>query len=134
MYNQERFTDIAIIDVDADKSHKLELRKDLYRFYFKLSDYPPYDWNKFFETECRHPRSSKWRRAWLEGQYLVCECSLDQIGRLHIKDIKTDIQNANNKYRQHLTIQELWEKTKVKQEGVDKEKIVSFISSLNFVN
>ena len=96
------FEDIKIIDLDEERSFKPDPEKLLYKMYLKLSNMPPFEWEKIFEAERRFPRHTMWRRAWIEGQYIVIHCVPDEIEKYHLRDLKQDVDNSNKKYREYL--------------------------------
>jgi hypothetical protein len=96
------FEDIRIIDLDNVRSYKPDPQKLLYKIYLKLSSPPPPEWQQIFEAERRFPRHTMWRRAWIEGQYIVIHCVLDELDKYHLRDLRQDVESANNKYREYL--------------------------------
>lgn len=96
------FTDIQIIGVDKRRTHNPDPRKAMFNVYLELSDSPPNGWDQFFVQERSFPRHTSWRRAWLEGRYIVVHCPIDEVGRHHLPDLKQDVANANRKYREAL--------------------------------
>ncbi len=99
----EGFEDIAVIDLDGNRSYKPDPDKALYNVYFDLSDTPSVEWQGIFEAERIFPRHYMWRDAWIEGNNIVVHCAPDEIEKYHLNDIKQDAHNANAKYRQYLT-------------------------------
>jgi hypothetical protein len=43
-----------------------------------------------------------WRRAWVEGSFIVVHCPLDELQRFHLADLKEDVAETNKKYREIL--------------------------------
>ncbi|MHB8927485.1 MAG: toll/interleukin-1 receptor domain-containing protein [Bacillota bacterium] len=98
-----QFEDIRIVDLDEGLSYRPNPSRELYNVYLKLSATPPEEWQEIFEAERRFPRHSMWRRAWIEGPYIVVHCVPDEIEQYHLKDLHEDVQKANVEYRQYLT-------------------------------
>lgn len=98
----EKFQDITIITVDKTRTYKPDPKADFYNIYFELSYHPPLEWCEIFEAERQFPRHTMWRRAWLEGKYIVIHCCLDEIKKYHLLDLKQDVGNSNMKYRDFL--------------------------------
>jgi hypothetical protein len=96
------FEDIRIIGLDEERSYKPDPQKLLYNIYLKLSSPPPLEWQQIFEAERSFPRHTIWRRAWIEGQYIVIHCVLDELDKYHLRDLRQDVESANNKYREYL--------------------------------
>ena len=97
------FEDIKILEIDDSESYKPDPSKLLYNIYLKLSASPPSEWQQIFEAERRFPRHTMWRKAWIEGEYIVVHCVPDEIEKYHANDLKDDVKNSNAKYRQYLT-------------------------------
>jgi len=117
------FEDIKIVEIDDTKSYKPDPKKLLYNIYLKLSSSPPLEWQEIFEAERRFPRHTMWRKAWIEGDYIVIHCVPDEIEEYHAKDLKQDVENTNKKYRQFLMEESLKEAKKVEQEKSEKDKL-----------
>jgi hypothetical protein len=96
------FEDIRIIELDDVRSYKPDPQKLLYNIYLKLSSAPPLEWQQIFEAERRFPRHTMWRRAWIEGQYIVIHCVPDELVKYHLRDLRQDVASANSMYRQYL--------------------------------
>ena len=96
------FEDIRIIELDGVRSYKPDPQKLLYNLYLKLSSAPPLEWQQIFEAERRFPRHTMWRRAWIEGQYIVIQCVPDELEKYHLRDLRQDTENVNSKYREYL--------------------------------
>lgn len=129
----EAFQDIHIIDLDLQRSYNPEPEMALLNMYLKLSGNPPSDWKEIFDAERRFPRHTMWRRAWSEGDYIVVYCVPDELEKYHLRDLREDVLNANQKYRKYLT--EIAQKdaidaTKQKQE---EEKLNEMKKRLGFV-
>lgn len=97
------FEDIRIVDLDEHRTHNPDPSKLLYNMYLKLSGTPPSEWRQIFDAERRFPRHNMWRRAWVEEDYIVVYCVPDELQKYHLRDLKQDTGNANNKYRAYLT-------------------------------
>jgi hypothetical protein len=97
------FEDIKILEIDDTKSYKPDPTKFLFNIYLKLSDLPPSEWQQIFDAERRFPRHTMWRKAWIEGEYIIIHCVPDEIEKYHASDLKEDVMNSNQKYRQYMT-------------------------------
>ena len=94
------FTDLQIVGVDKERTHNPDPRKAMYNVYLELSASPPSGWDQFFAQERSFPRHTMWRRAWLEGRYIVVHCPIDELEEQHLSDLKQDVANANRNYRE----------------------------------
>jgi hypothetical protein len=56
-----------------------------------------------------------WQKAWIDGQYIVLDCVPNEIEKYHLNDLKLDVQNTNDKYKEHLREKE--------REQINKEKV-----------
>jgi len=97
------FDDIKIFEIDENRTYKPDDTKALFNVYLKLSSQPSYDWQKIFEAERKFPRHTMWRRAWIDGSYIVIHCGLEEIEKFHLDDLQEDVNNSNKKYRDYLT-------------------------------
>lgn len=98
----EAFEDIYIIEIDKEKLYRPNPNKELYNVYFELSATPSSEWVEIFDGERHFPRHTMWRRAWIEGNYAVVHCSLEEVKAYHLRDLKEDVVNSNKKYRGYL--------------------------------
>ena len=126
------FEDIKIIEIDDGKSYRPDPSKLLYNIYLKLSSAPPIEWQEIFEAERRFPRHMMWRKAWIEGEYIVIHCVPDEIEQYHAKDLKEDVENSNKKYRQYLMEEALKETKKLEQKQVELNKLKELKEKIKF--
>jgi len=96
------FDDVRILGIDNQRLYRPDPQKALYHVYFELSASPPQDWAQIFDAERRFPRHTMWRRAWIEGKYIVVHCVPEEIKKYHLNDIKQDVNSSNQKYRENL--------------------------------
>jgi hypothetical protein len=96
------FDDIGIVTLDEKCSHKPDPDKTLYQVYLVLSASPPSEWQHLFDEVRQFPRHIQWRQAWIEGQYLLIRCPLEELETHHLQDLKADLQTTNTRYRQLL--------------------------------
>lgn len=98
----EDFEDIRIVGIAKDKTYRPDPDKLLFHVYLEISSAPPEKWIQIFEAERRFPRHSRWRRAWIEGNYIIIHCVPDEVPRYHLKDLHEDVRKSNLKYREYL--------------------------------
>lgn len=98
----EAFETIRIVGVDASRLFRPDPGRRLYHIHFELSDRPPPEWCQLFEAEREVPRHTMWRRAWVEGKYVVVHCEPEEVEACHLADLKEDVATSNQKYREHL--------------------------------
>lgn len=126
------FEDIRIIEIDDSKSYKPDPSKLLYNIYLKLSSEPPIEWQEIFEAERRFPRHTMWRKAWIEGKYIVIHCVPGEIEKYHAEDLKEDVENSNKKYRQYLMEETLKEAQKAEQKQAELNKLKELKEKIKF--
>lgn len=93
------FEDIRITGLDANATQNSDKGSAMRLMYLTLSHNPPSRWATLFEQERRFPRHNMWRRAWLDGKYIVVDCVPEEIEQYHLNDLKQDVANCNQKYR-----------------------------------
>lgn len=96
------FTDIRIVGVDKKRTNNPDTRKAMFDVYLELSASPPHEWNQLFAYERSFARHTMWRTAQLEGSYIVVHCPIDEVSKYHLPDLKQDVANVNQKYREAL--------------------------------
>jgi len=126
------FEDIKILEIDDSKSYKPDTSKLLYNIYLKLSSPPPSEWQQIFEAERRFPRHTMWRNAWIEGEYIIIHCVLDEIKKYHANDLKEDVGNSNSKYRQYLTEEAQKEAKKAEREMSERNQLKELKQKIRF--
>lgn len=126
------FEDVKIISIDKGKTYRPDPEKALFHVYFKLSAEPPMEWVQIFKGERRFPRHTMWRHAWIDGQYIIVHCCLDEVKRIHFKDIKQDVTNTNQKYRSYLHQQAIEQEKKQQREEAEHKKVDEALDGINF--
>ncbi len=127
-----QLTDIQITSLDDERSYKPDPSKLLYNMYLKLSSTPSMEWQEIFDAERRFPRHSMWRRAWIEGEYVVIHCVPTELEQYHLKDLRQDVQTTNSKCRQYLTERAQEEAKKDQKEKEEREQLSSLKRRLDF--
>lgn len=128
----EYFEDITITGTDKDRLYKPDLEKALYNVHFTLSALPPQEWVQIFDAERRFPRHTMWRRAWVEARYIVVHCALNEVKEYHLNDIKQDVANTNQKYREYLQQQAIKKHRQRLEEEKEKCEIDDALDGLDF--
>jgi tRNA U34 5-carboxymethylaminomethyl modifying enzyme MnmG/GidA len=65
-----------------------------------------------------------WRKAWIEDDYIVVHCCLDEIKKYHLKDIKEDVLKSNIKYKLYIK-QEKDKRKKMKEKETQERKQIN---------
>lgn len=126
------FEDIRILGVDSNRLYRPDPQKALYHVYFELSTSPPQEWSQIFEAERRFPRHTMWRRAWIEGRYIIVHCVPDEVKKYHLNDIKQDVTNSNAKYREYLRRVATEEARHAQREAEEQRHINNALGGLDF--
>jgi len=125
------FQDITITSVDKNKTYRPDPEKLLYNVCFGLSANPPTEWVQIFEIERRFPRHTMWRRAWVDSRCIVVTCALDEV-KMHLKDIKQDVENTNKKYREYLKQRETERQGERERAEAERREIDEALDELSF--
>ena len=97
------FTDIRIIRLDTGATQQSPTAPGLRHMYLSLSERPPRVWSQIFNAERQFARHSMWRRAWIQGNYIVVDCVPEELEKYHLNDLKQDVGSSNAKFREFLT-------------------------------
>ena len=117
------FEDIVIIGVDKQLTTQSDRAPALYNVHFELSARPPHVWEQIFTREREFPRHTMWRRAYVSGSHIVVECTLEEVQRYHLNDIKVDVKNSNTKYRTYLAEeQQKKQREEERRQAIEDEK------------
>ncbi|MEI7748716.1 MAG: hypothetical protein WCI81_06545 [Chlorobiaceae bacterium] len=126
------FEDIRITGLDAKAMRDSDKGSAMRLMHLTLSKSPPSNWGILFDQERQFPRHSMWRRAWIEGRYIVVDCVPEEIGQHHLADLKQDVANTNQQYRAWLAQSAAASDRKQQEEKAERERIAALGSKLNF--
>jgi hypothetical protein len=73
-----------------------------------------------------------WRRAWIEGRYIIVHCVPDEVKKYHLNDIKQDVTNSNAKYREYLRRVATEETRHAHREAEEQRHINNALGGLDF--
>lgn len=123
---------LRITGIDEARTQPVEFGSAMYEIYLKLSGHPSPDWRRAFDERRKFPRHSMWRNAWIDGDYIVVNCPLDELKAHHLDDLKEDVEVANQQaaaYKAQLaTAAEEYEK----QQAVERERVRKLKDDLQF--
>jgi hypothetical protein len=125
------FQDIKIIGVDKNKINRPDPEKQIYDVFFELSEVPPSEWIDVFNGERRTPSHSLWRKAWIEGKYVVVNCTLEELGQQQ-KDLNENIATSNKQYKEYSSRLEERNQQKISKAEEEKKKINDALDKLKF--
>jgi len=129
--NRNQIVDICIIGVDRKRTQQDPKYSGLQNYYLQLSASPPTGWSNFFSQTRQFPRHTMWRSAWIEGDYIVINCSIDEIA-MHLKDLKEDVVTTNKEYMQAKIYVEKQEQIEREQQKKIKKERDDLLDQLNF--
>jgi hypothetical protein len=86
---------LRIVGIAKEKTRQDPRHSGLQDYFLRLSEWPPPGWEGHFLEARMFPRHSMWRKAWIEGDCIVINCALYELGRYHVADLKQDVATAN---------------------------------------
>lgn len=128
----KEFEDIKITNLNVEKTAPSSRGSAMRHIYLELSATPPSDWIDRFNEERKFPRHTMWRKAWVEGKFIVIDCVPDEIEQYHLKDLKEDVAKANNSHRQALGIRNAKQEALKNAADGEKKRLEDLRSRLNF--
>jgi hypothetical protein len=99
------FEDIEIVALDENQTYSTDKSLGIYDVYFALSASPAYKWRRLFLAACAGRKASRkdtWRNVWIDGRYIVISAPLDEVQKVHHKNLIEDVKQANTNYRAFL--------------------------------
>ncbi len=97
---------LRIVGIVKEKTQQDRQYSGLQHYYFQLSSNPSLGWKQHFDNSRKFPRHSMWRDAWVSGDCVVVKCALDELERYHLRDLKEDVETANQSLAQELANKE----------------------------
>jgi hypothetical protein len=125
------FVDVAMVGVDKNRTQNPNPNKLLYDVYLEMSTTPPSMWANILEEEHRFPRISLWRRARVEGKYIVVHCPLNEVAD-HLEYLKEDVKNANIKYLEWLEKELARQRDLAERKANEEKRKNDLLDSLDF--
>lgn len=126
------FTDIQITGLNVDKTQPSHKASGLRHMYLGLSSSPPAEWVQLFDQERSFPRHTMWRHAWVEGSYIVVDCVPEEIEQCHLRDLRKNVKNSNEKYIEFLARSEVQKKAEEDEKQIEKTRLEQLASRLKF--
>ncbi len=123
---------LRIVGIVKEKTQQDREFSGLQHYYFQLSGNPPPGWKKHFDESRRFPRHSMWREAWVSGDCVAVKCALNELERYHLRDLKQDVETANEKYAQEIVAQEARRRHEQEQREKEEAKRNAALDKLNF--
>jgi hypothetical protein len=128
---EDGFVDVSVIGVNKQRTHNPSPNMLLYDVYLEMSTTPPSMWANILEEEHRFPRSSLWRRARVEGKYIVVHCPLNEVAD-HLEYLKEDVKNANKKYLEWMERELARQKALAERKANEEKRKNDLLDSLDF--
>jgi len=126
------FADLTIIGLDTERTRPSSRASGLRHMYLTLSASPSRAWSQLFDQERQFPRHNMWRRAWIEGNAIVVDCVPEEIALYHLNDLKQDVAEANQKYRQYLGQSEAEQRRAVEVRAQEQKRLEDLKGRLDF--
>jgi hypothetical protein len=130
--NPDSFTDIKIIGLDVDATQPSQAAAGLRHMYLRLSTQPSSEWQELFNQERQFPRHTRWREAWIEGNFIVVDCVPEEIEQYHLRDLKEDVAKTNQNYRDYLARVARAQKQEKEAEQKEKSRLEDLKGRLKF--
>lgn len=128
----DKFEDIVIEDLDVSRTYQPDERYNLNNYYFELSKLPSYEWQQIFLAERAFPRHTMWREAWIEGNFIIIYCMMDEIEKYHFNDLLSDVESTNKKFREYLLENAKKESTEITKKSREEKELNELRSKLGF--
>jgi hypothetical protein len=126
------FEPIRITGLDAEKTEQSPTASGLRLMYLRLSQEAPLEWEQLFESQRQFPRHSMWRKASVEGRYIVVDCVPEELQQYHLRDLKEDVGAVNGKYQDYLRRKTEDEKIEAEKQAAERQRIQNIESRLDF--
>ena len=95
----DEFTDIAIVDLDVNRTTWSRVHSSMRSLYLKLNRDPNPEWTRLFFEERNSRVEIKRHGLWIEDGYIVFDCLLIDVDDYHLPDIRQSIDYANARSR-----------------------------------
>ena len=114
------FTNIKIIGVDEQASHKPRLSEALYNIILNLSASVPYEWEDYFNNTWKQHVYMMKCRAFVAGDKLTVYTIPDDLERLHISELQKVIDKTNKQYKKYISSVKLQAESKKRESEAEK--------------
>lgn len=126
------FADIRIISLEEEMTVESPVNPPLHYIFLRLSQTPLPIWKSYFEELRKISRHPHWRQAWIDRKYIVVECLPKEIEMYHLRDLKQDIAQANQRCRQYLQRQTQADRQKENTDSHVRQQLREMKGRLNF--
>jgi len=73
-----------------------------------------------------------WRKAWIEGDAIVVDCVPEEIEKYHLSDLREDVANTNQKYREYLVDAAAAKENEQNERDLEAKRLEDLKSRLHF--
>jgi len=94
------FEDIDIMDLDVAKTTWSRVHSSMRTVYLKLSREPNVAWTRHFFEERGKRINPKRHGLWIEDDYIVIDCFVNEVESHHLPDVRLSVAFANRKCRE----------------------------------
>ena len=91
------FVDIDIVDLDVARTSWSRVHSSMRTVYLKLSREPDVMWTRHFLEERGKRINPKRHGLWIEDDYIVIDCFVEEVERHHLPDLRLSVAYANQK-------------------------------------
>jgi hypothetical protein len=91
------FIDIEIVDLDISRTSWSRVHTSMRTVYLKLSREPDVLWTRHFLEERAKRINPKRHGLWIEDDYIVIDCFVEEVERYHLPDLRLSVAYANQK-------------------------------------
>ena len=96
------FVDIDIVDLDIARTSWSRVHSSMRTVYLKLSREPDVMWTRNFLEERAKRINPKRHGLWIEDDYIVIDCFVEEVDRHHLPDLRLSVAYANRKGHEHV--------------------------------
>jgi len=96
------FEDIEIVDLDVAKTTWSRVHSSMRTVYLKLSREPNVAWTRHFLEERERRINPKRHGLWIEDDYVVIDCLVNEVESHHLPDVRLSAAYANRKCRERI--------------------------------
>jgi len=114
------FEDIVIVDLELAKTSWSRVHSAMRTLYLRLSREPEIGWVRFFHEERESRVVIKRHGFWIEENYIVFDCLLEDVERFHLPDFRLSLEYANRAYG--VWLEEQFEQGKLLREDARNER------------
>ena len=94
--------DIDIVDLDVARTSWSRVHSSMRTVYLKLSREPDVAWTRHFFEERGKRVNPRRHGLWIEDDFIVLDCFVNEVESHHLPDLRRSIDYANRMRREHV--------------------------------